>query len=350
MAKSSGNLSRKVSDSEKGRKMKEFFFRWGAGYFLLALLVAAAAQAQTPAHLGTPGRQREVAVTFDDLPGMHPYSLATTRAINEKILTVVAAHKIRVTGFVTGAGVYVNNESVERLDIIQQWLAAGVELGNHTYSHHDFHRTAAQAFQQDVIRGERVVNQLLAGRDAKVKYFRHPYLHTGRSLKARDELAQFLAARGYTVAPVTHDNQEWIFAIAYERVSATGDRDGMRRIGDAYVAYMRDLFEYYERLSNDLFGYEIRQVLLLHVNPLNADYFDELVRMMWERAYEFVSLGHALADHAYSSADTYVGPKGLSWLQRWALARGVRYELEPAVPDFVMKVYERKSAPRRARR
>ncbi|HYO62419.1 MAG TPA: polysaccharide deacetylase family protein [Pyrinomonadaceae bacterium] len=324
-----------------------------SGGVLVCLLLAAmpaACQAQTPAPPAPGGTRREVAVTFDDLPGMHPYSLATTRAINEKILAVIAEHKIPAVGFVTGARVNAGGEGGERLDILRRWLAAGLELGNHTYSHHDYHRTAAATFRQDVIRAEVIINKLLAERGARVKYFRHPYLHTGRSQAARDELAQFLAGRGYTVAPVTHDNQEWIFAIAYERASAVGDRALMRRIGEAYVVYMRDLFEYYERLSNDLFGYEIRQVLLLHVNPLNADYFDELVGMMRERGYEFVSLGRALEDKAYASADTYAGAMGLSWLQRWALARGTRYQKETPVPGFVMGVYQQRGAARGARR
>jgi peptidoglycan/xylan/chitin deacetylase (PgdA/CDA1 family) len=324
--------------------MRRIFCKGVSVCLLLAVMAAAAGAQQTPAAVP----RREVAVTFDDLPGMPP--LATTRAVNGKILAVVAEHKISAVGFVIGATVNAYNESAERLNILRRWLDAGAELGNHTYSHYDFHHTGAAAFRQDVIRAETIVNKLLAERGARLRYFRHPALHTGRSLKARDELAQFLAARGYTIAPVTHDNQEWIFADAYERASAANDRALMRRIGDGYVAYMRDLFDYYERLSNDLFGYEIRQVLLLHVNLLNADYFAELVRMMRARGYEFIPLGRALEDRAYVSADTYTGPLGLSWLQRWALTRGASFQKEPAVPDFVMDAHRQRGAARRARR
>ena len=114
----------------------------------------------------------------------------------------------------------------------------------------------------------------------------------------------------------------------------------MKHIGAAYVPYMEEKFAYYEKQSRDLFGYEIKQTLLLHANSLNGDYFDEIADMLAKRGYACISLEEALRDKAYRSEDTYTGPAGISWLQRWAMAQGKQsdfFQGEPRTPEFVLK-------------
>ena len=86
-------------------------------------------------------------------------------------------------------------------------------------------------------------------------------------------------------------------------------------------------------------GREIKQVLLLHANPLNAEHFDELVRMMKRRGYAFISLDEALEDPAYRLPDSYAGTRGLSWLHRWALTKGMKMREEPREPEFIGNLY-----------
>ena len=90
-----------------------------------------------------------------------------------------------------------------------------------------------------------------------------------------------------------------------------------------------------------MFGRNIKQVLLLHANAINADHFGEIVAMLRSRGYKFVTLGNALTDKAYASTDTFTGPGGISWLDRWALTRKVPpgfFQKEPRTPAFVMKL------------
>jgi len=68
-----------------------------------------------------------------------------------------------------------------RVALLQQWLDAGLELGNHTFSHTDLHRASVQVFQRDVLEGEKVTRRLLAAKGNTPRYFRHPFLHTGRA-------------------------------------------------------------------------------------------------------------------------------------------------------------------------
>ena len=149
------------------------------------------------------------------------------------------------------------------------------------------------------------------------------------------QLEAFLSARGYRVAPVTIDNDEYIFAQAYDRASVRGDRDTMRRVAAAYVPYMDAKLAFFERNSMELFGREIRQILLVHANMLNADEFDRLAQTIEHRGYRFITLERALEDPALQSADTYIGPAGITWLQRWALTNKMPksfFQGEPEVP------------------
>lgn len=72
------------------------------------------------------------------------------------------------------------------------------------------------------------------------------------------------------VAPVTVDNSDYLFALAFARAVQRGDRESTRAIADEYVAYMTRVVAYYEQQSTALFGREIPQVLLIHASALNA--------------------------------------------------------------------------------
>jgi peptidoglycan/xylan/chitin deacetylase (PgdA/CDA1 family) len=306
-----------------------------------ALLLLAVALASPQAVASSLPRSRQIALTFDDLPGVVLPEEGTTRLaeIIEKLVSAIAAERAPTIGFVNEGKLGPEGApEPKRVALLERWLAAGLELGNHTFSHIDLHHNALGAFEQDAARGEAVTRGLLAAHGMRLRFFRHPFLHTGRSLEIRHAVERSLAARGERIAPVTVDNSDWIFARAYAAARAGGDAAAAERIAAAYVPYMESKVEYFERQSVALFSREIRQVLLLHANALNADRFGELVSMLRRRGYAFVSLARALEDHAYGSRDDFVGPGGISWLHRWALSGGRNRVLpgEPLTPKFVL--------------
>lgn len=287
--------------------------------------------------------RREVAVTFDDLPVASPRrDLKSLRDITTHLLKNIKSNRIPAIGFVNENQLFIDgNRDEARVDLLRMWIDAGLELGNHTFSHIDLHTTPLAQFQDNVIRGEEATAHLLAAKGKKLRYFRHPFLHTGKDLETKRNLEAFLAGRGYTIAPVTLDNSDWIFARAYDKAIADGDSQTMKRIAEAYVPYMEKKFEYFEKQSVALFGYEIKQVLLVHANALNADHFDDVARVIKKRGYTFITLEEALKDEAYRSADTYAGEGGITWLHRWALTKGMKGEFfrgEPSTPAFIMKL------------
>ena len=303
---------------------------YGALAFSLSLTPAPSSRTVAPA--------RRVAITFDDLPVVSR-TFATSadhERITRQLVAAIKAHAVPAIGFVNEGKLYRNGAlDVQEVDLLRQWTRAGLELGNHTYSHLDLHSAPLSEYLRDLERGDSVTRLVLAEVGRSPRYFRHPFLHTGRTLEARASVDSLLARRGYRVAPVTIDNSDYVFAAAYDAALGRGDSVEARRIGGEYVAYMERVFAFYEAQSKTLEGREIPQVLLVHASVMNADWFDTLARTIERRGYRFATLDDVLADSVYRSADTYVGSGGITWLHRWALTRGVRgaaFAGEPEVP------------------
>ncbi len=285
--------------------------------------------------------KRTIAVTIDDLPVVSTRrDLKNRQEITTKLLAHIRTAKVPAIGFVNENKLFRDGKRDEaEIDLLRMWLSAGLELGNHTYSHASLNTNPLVVYQADVLKGEAVTRELLAGKKKNLKYFRHPFLQTGRTLGIKAQFNTFLKEHGYTIAPITFDNADYIFSRAYDNAFDKRDTALQTKVGDAYVPYMEAKLAYWERQSVKLFGREVSQTLLIHANFINADYFDDLAAMMERRGYKFVSLEKALKDDAYKLPDNYIGPAGISWLHRWALDQSRDFVLpyEPKVPDFVLK-------------
>ena len=313
--------------------------------FLLIFLLACSPpptvkEAPAPAHAAVEEIptliKRAIAITIDDLPGI---SADDYQAMTDKLLTTLKNYQVPAIGFVNENKLYPRNKlDTNRLNLLDNWLAAGMELGNHTYSHPDYNRLTFEEFTADIIKGEFHTKRLHAKYGQQMRYFRHPFLHTGNTSEKKTQLEQFLTKRHYEIAPVTIDNSEWIFAKAYYMAMRKKDATQMKKIGEAYVNYMKDKTIFYEAQSKMLFGRPIKHTLLIHANALNGDYLDELLEMYQKRNYAFISLEAALTDEAYQSKDEYAGRGGITWLHRWAMTQKVDkafFNGEPACPQFI---------------
>jgi hypothetical protein len=92
-----------------------------------------------------------------------------------------------------------------------------------------------------------------------------------------------------------------------------------------------------------VFGREFPQVMLMHVNRLNADTLDDVLSLIERRGYSFVTLVDAQSDPVYRTTDTYVGADGRMWTYRWAPSRGRKADVEhrPIPPRWVLNEYVR---------
>jgi peptidoglycan/xylan/chitin deacetylase (PgdA/CDA1 family) len=281
---------------------------------------------------------RQVAVTIDDLPAGMADRLpaAEITALTAKLLGTLRDQKIPVVGFVNEKKLYKTGEVDERIKALQMWLDYGFELGNHTYSHASLNQVGLKAWEEEVIRGESVTNLLLAPRKMKLRYFRHPYLDTGRDLLTRRQAEAFLVERGYRIAPITLDGWDWMFAGLYEDARKRNDIALQQQIVKEYLAYHDAVFAYSEQLSVKVVGYEPKQILLLHASNLEADHIGELMDVLRKRGYRFITLEDALGDSAYSLPDTYVGEEGTGWLDHWAITQGKIPQGAPVFPQWVI--------------
>ncbi len=279
---------------------------------------------------------RQVAITIDDLPAgaAHVMSAAQITAMTKQLLGTLREQKIPVVGFVNERKLYFKwGEVDERIAALNMWVEAGFELGNHTYGHTSMNRVSLREFEDAVIQGESVTRLLLAQRNMKLRYFRHPYLDTGRDLQTRREAEAFLVERGYRIAPVTMDAWDWMFATVYDDAKKRGDTTLQQEVVNSYLSYTTEVFSYFEKLSRDLLGYEPKQILLMHANQLEAEHIGEVLELLRKRGYRFITLQNALGDPAYALPDTYVGEEGSGWLEHWAITRGQPPLHQPSAPQ-----------------
>ena len=301
--------------------------------FLFALLLASTASAQRV--------ERTIAITIDDLPVVVTQSDAKKReAITRKLLAHIKKAKVPAIGFVNENKLYIDGKrNKEQVALLKMWLDAGLELGNHTYSHRSADAISVEEYTEDIIRGEEVTKQLLADKGMKMRYFRHPFLQTGSDMAKKNAIYKFLADNGYTVAPISFDNGDYIFARALDNARDKGDSDLMKRVGEAYVPYMEAKLDYWERQAMKTLGRPMSHTLLIHANSINAEFLGDLAAMLKKRGYKFVSLEEVLKDEAYRLPDNFTRRAGISWLHRWTLDKGREFVVadEPMVPEFVLK-------------
>jgi peptidoglycan/xylan/chitin deacetylase (PgdA/CDA1 family) len=284
-----------------------------------------------------PARAGKVAITFDDLP---IFGLNAPPAEAERITTGLLdgfhKHHWPVTGFVNEVqleGPY----RIERIGILRRWLDAGMDLGNHSFSHVSLTRTPVDAYIADVARGETVTRVLMRQHDKQERWYRHPYLETGPTLVIRARFEGWLKEHGYRVAPVSMENSDWEFAEPYDAAVARKDEKQATAIRAAYLDYTAAILPWYRKAAQGLLGREPAFVMLLHASRLNAASIDALAAILSANGLKPVNLDKAMADPAYRIADTYAGPDGDEWLTRWSMTlhRDLPYASLPKVPAWV---------------
>ncbi len=306
---------------------------------LAALLMFVSVSAQSP----QPGRR--VAITIDDGPVVNEMTdLGRFQRITNGLIGSFRAEKVPVTMFVNEAQLNVPGQRDSRAAVLDQWLDAGFDLANHSYSHQSANQVPFERYADEIIKGEVITRAVLERRGKTLAWFRYPYLHAGADEASHGKVLSFLESRGYRVAPVTVDYADYSFAGAFTRELRAGNVDRANRIKQAYVDQVDPGFEHAEKASMEVFGREIAQILLIHCNELNSIAVSETIAKMRQRGYSFITLDEAMADPAYARRDTFTGPGG-SWLNRSAAAMGKRIEStrSPRVPEWVTAAPEVRS-------
>ena len=217
------------------------------------------------------------------------------------------------------------------------WRDSGVELGNHTFSHLGFKGASLAAYEDDFIRGESVINLLV--KPKKARYFRHPFLQMGETREVEDSFEKFIAERGYRSVPVTIDTMDWMFLAAYAKSLKEKDKALRKRVTEDYLKFVALRIDAGEKMADGLFGRQIKHLLLLHANELNADNFAALVKVFKDKGYQFITVDEALQDPAYRFPDRYAPTS--DWLSHWSFSEGKKFEV-PQPPDYIQQIFQGK--------
>jgi peptidoglycan/xylan/chitin deacetylase (PgdA/CDA1 family) len=297
--------------------------------FVAGVLLAATA---------TSAQAKGVAITIDDLPVFGRFTSAEEgAAVTGRLLAGMRRHHWKATGFVNEIQLDAPDRPA-RIALLERWLDAGMDLGNHGYSHLSLTTTPVETYIADVARGETVTSPLLAAKGRRERWFRYPYLETGPTAAIRARFEGWLAGHGYRVAPVTMENSDWQFATPYDDAVARGDTRGAVRIQQEYLAFTRQIVGWYKKAGRSLFGREPSFVLLMHASRLNAASIDDLAAILKQAHLRPISLDQAMRDPAYRTADSYVGSDGDEWLERWSLTlhRSLPFASIPEVPHDIV--------------
>lgn len=306
-----------------------------AALLIVATLVPGAAAARSG--------HATIALTFDDLPAL---TLVNDQRyvtyLNTIILRGLQQHHIPATGFV-------NESKLDELDrpkqiaVLEQWLDASMDLGNHTFSHQSPNALGAAGYIADIVKGEPVTRALLAARHRRIGWFRHPYLETGTPIAVKREIDAWLHTHGYRIAPVTIDGDDWQFAEPYDDAITHHDEPRRQRIRREYLEHSAKTIRWYRTAAHAVFGRDIAYVMLLHATRLNADCIDDIAELLQQEKLRPVTLTQAMADPAYRTPDRYAGKDGIDWIERYSITlhKTLPWDSYSEVPKDIVAEYAR---------
>ena len=90
------------------------------------------------------------------------------------------------------------------------------------------------------------------------------------------------------------------------RRNSTAIKIAAEKIRAEFIEYMSKMFDHYEAYSQEMFGRDIAQTMVLTPSLLVGDSFDELFGMIENRGYKFVSMEEALSDRGISNARKFL--------------------------------------------
>ncbi len=255
---------------------------------------------------------------MDDMPfnvAPHFFDLEQAQAMNEKLLGKIKKANTPVTAFLNGKKILELGEIDQRLDVLKKWIEHPlVSLGNHTYSHSNYAQSTFDQFKSDVEKNEWLIEVLS---DQKVPFFRFPFNATGKDSISRIQMEVFLQNKGYKIAPFTIESVDYLYNALYQTAIKEGKQDSAKMIAQAYIDFTVETFRYYEGVSKELFGRNIKHIFLCHGNLMHANYYLELIDALKKEGYSFISLEEALKDPVYQKTDHYYKKWGVSWIYRW---------------------------------
>jgi peptidoglycan-N-acetylglucosamine deacetylase len=289
----------------------------------LALLLASCATLQT-------APPPEIAITIDDVPVHAPYPPGLTpNQVNAQMVAALSAAHVPATAFLNGIGV---EQHPETMTALEQWRAAGLIVGNHTWSHPHLSELTAAKFETELTRNEPILSRIGDGSDWR--WFRYPFLDEGENAAKRIAGREVLAKHGYRVAAVTMSFSDWAFTGAWARCGAARNGTAVAELERMYLDAARENIAVARDTAHKLYGRDIPYVLLMHVSAMSAHMMPRLIQLYRSAGFRFVSVPQAESDPAYREyTDLSLPPPPSPW--DIAAKKGVKL---PVATDYSVKL------------
>jgi peptidoglycan-N-acetylglucosamine deacetylase len=151
--------------------------------------------------------------------------------------------------------------------------------------------------------------------------FRYPYLHEGETLAKRDGVRDYLYQHGYSIAQVTIDSQDYLYNDAYLRCVARNDDGAVQWLKQTYLDRAAESLRLAMDASKQIWGRDIRHVMLLHVGAFQAATLPALLGQLSQARVRLVTLEQAQIDPVYSIDPGMAGHSGGTFLSQMLLAK-----------------------------
>lgn len=278
--------------------------------FLLAVATASPCTAQ------------KVAITFDDLPlnGELPAGVTRVQIARDTLTVLKKLHVPPAFGFVNAKKLEGDTDAAEALKL---WVASE-PFGSHTYGHLDLNANPPEAFEREIEENEPVL-ELLGTKSGNWHWLRYPYLREGDTVEKRRAVRTYLQARGYRVAQVTLDWEDYLWNGAYARCVDKKDEKSIAWLRSSYLEIEASYLDLGREMAKLVYGHDINHVLLLHLGAFSSTILPDALDLLEKKGLTPVTLEEAESDPVYEG-DPDVGSKyGGTLLEEWMDARKIKY-------------------------
>jgi len=238
-----------------------------------------------------------VALTFDDLPAVGVLPAGMTRTeIATKLAAELKEHQLGGTyGFVNAVKLE-NDADAQRA--LHAWVDAGMNIGSHTWAHLSLSDHPAEAFEQQIAQNEPALQEYAGGRDWH--WFRYTFLWEGDTLEKRHAVRSYLRERGYKIAQVSLDFEDYAWNDAYARCEAKQDTAAIEWLKQSYLETATEYIQLGREEQLIAFGHEIPNVLLLHETAFTTLMLPDVIDLLQKEGFRLEPLAEVEKDPAYA--------------------------------------------------
>ncbi len=188
--------------------------------------------------------------------------------------------------------------------ILDDWIAAGHHIGNHTHTHPLLNETSAEDFNHDIS----VADDLLAPwiSKAPLRAFRHPLEQWGNTEEKRVAVNAHIDRLAYQSVGVTSWFYEWEWDRAWRHLIQTGRTEEAERLKAEFIDYAAAQVAHDAETCRTVFGNEVIGIGLIHPVAFFTEVADGFFRRLFDEGVTFVPLSEALDDPAYLRSGTIV--------------------------------------------